>query len=214
MRLINLDHSPYAARVKIQILQKGLPIEMIAPPVKLKTPEFLKAFPLGKVPLLELDNGDYLPESLAIMQYLEELYPEPSCQPSSAIEKANMRVVISYTDTHLGPALLPFFKAMLIPDFSFDQEQQVQLVLQTLERMDRWLAINDSFQREINLGDMTLRPTIWYVQQILPMYTQEKPLESLKNLSLWLKMVDQTPHVATTLNAMEVAFNHFMNPTK
>ncbi|WP_077343025.1 glutathione S-transferase family protein [Pseudocolwellia agarivorans] len=214
MRLINLDHSPYAARVKIQILQKGLPIEMIAPPVKLKTPEFLKAFPLGKVPLLELDNGDYLPESLAIMQYLEELYPEPSCQPSSAIEKANMRVVMSYTDTHLGPALLPFFKAMLIPNFSFDQEQQVQLVIQTLEKMDRWLAINDSFEREINLGDMTLRPTIWYVQKILPQYTQEKPCETLQNLSLWLKMVDQNSHVVTTLNAMEVAFNQFMNPTK
>lgn len=104
MRLINLDHSPYAARVKIQILQKQLPIEFIAPPLELKSEAFLQAYPLGKIPLLELDGGQYLAESIAIMQYLEEVFPQPSCMPAKALERANMRVMMSYTDTHLGPA--------------------------------------------------------------------------------------------------------------
>lgn len=211
MRFINLDHSPYAARVKIQILQKSLPIEIIAPPIQIKTPEFLAEFPLGKIPLLELDCGSCLPESTAIMEYLEEVFPEPSCLPTTALARANMRVMISYTDTHLGPALLPFFKAMLIPDFSFDREQQVKLVIEILEKMDRFMAINDSFDRALHLGDMTLRPTFWYVEKILPKYTQGEPLKNLKNLSKWLLMVDENEHVTTTLYSMNIAFNAFMN---
>jgi len=211
MRLINLDHSPYAARIKIQILQKGLPIEIVTPPATFKTPAFLTDFPLGKIPLLELDNGDYLPESTAIMQYIEEMFPSVPCQPATALEKAHMRVMMSYTDTHLGPALLPFFKAMLLPDFVFDPEQQVELVVQTLTKMDCWIAKNDPLERDLHLGDITLRPTIWYVHKILPKYTSTDPIASLPYLSQWLLMVDKNEHVQTAMRSMEVAFNAFNN---
>ena len=40
-----------------------------------RTPEFLRKNPLGGLPVLELDDGTCLPESLAIMEYFEELHP-------------------------------------------------------------------------------------------------------------------------------------------
>ena len=43
-----------------------------------RTPEFLAKNPLGGLPVLELDDGSHLTESLAIIEYLEELHPEPS----------------------------------------------------------------------------------------------------------------------------------------
>ena len=42
-----------------------------------KSPEHLARNPLGKLPVLELDDGSFLTESLAIIEYLEELHPDP-----------------------------------------------------------------------------------------------------------------------------------------
>ena len=73
MKLYNLDHSPYATRVRMQIHKKGLEIAIEPPPDALGTPEFLARFPMGKIPVLELDDGSQLPDSWVIMDYLEEV---------------------------------------------------------------------------------------------------------------------------------------------
>ena len=57
MKLINLAHSPYAARVRILAYAKGLELELV-PPAGLSTPEFKQFNILGKVPVL--DTGEYL----------------------------------------------------------------------------------------------------------------------------------------------------------
>jgi glutathione S-transferase len=53
--------------------------------------EILARNPMGALPFLELDDGTILTESLAIMEYLEELHPEPAMigrTPSSARRRA------------------------------------------------------------------------------------------------------------------------------
>jgi glutathione S-transferase len=47
--------------------------------------------PLGRVPVLEVDAGVFLSESLAIIEYLEELVPEPSMLGSTPLERARVR---------------------------------------------------------------------------------------------------------------------------
>jgi len=215
VRFINLDHSPYAARVKIQIMHKQAPIDIIAPPLSLKTPEFLAKFPLGKIPLLALDNGDYLPESIAIMEYIEDSYPEVVCRPKNAIGKAKMRVMMAYTDTHLGPALLPFFKALLIPDFEFNKQAQFKILCQTLEKFDRWLYQNNSqndqfYKANIDLGDMTLVPIIWYVNAVVPLFYKGDAFTNLKYLNQWSEWVNRNEAVTTVIEAMDKAFNAFI----
>lgn len=42
-----------------------------------RLPEFLTKNPVGRVPVLELDNGKFLSESLAICRYIEEMHPNP-----------------------------------------------------------------------------------------------------------------------------------------
>jgi len=58
-----------------------------------KQPEFLAKNPAGTLPVLELDDGTCLLESLPIMEYLEELYPEPSLIGRSPLERARIRGV-------------------------------------------------------------------------------------------------------------------------
>jgi len=79
LKLYDLPASPNARRVRIFIAEKGLEIPM--EPVDMaagenKTKEYLAKNSLGRMPLLELDDGTYIAESIAICRYLENIHPE------------------------------------------------------------------------------------------------------------------------------------------
>jgi glutathione S-transferase len=97
MKLLDFNLAPNPKKVRVYLREKGLtlPIE----PVDLmsgqnRTPEFLERVnPLGGLPVLELDDGSHLTESLAIMEYLEELHPEPPMLGTTPLERARVREV-------------------------------------------------------------------------------------------------------------------------
>ena len=60
MDLYSRDRSPFAARVRVSILAKGLPVRIITDP-DVGTPEFGQHNPLRRVPVLVLDDGAALP---------------------------------------------------------------------------------------------------------------------------------------------------------
>ena len=55
--------------------------------------DFLAKNPMGRLPVLQLDDGSHLPESLAIMEYLEELHPEPVMIGTNPLERARVRAL-------------------------------------------------------------------------------------------------------------------------
>ena len=75
MKLYSWDLSPYAARVRMQIYAKGLAdIATEQTPFYL-TQKVYEERPLSRIPSLEID-GDAIPESAVIAEYLEQIYPE------------------------------------------------------------------------------------------------------------------------------------------
>ena len=91
MKLYDLSPSPNARRVRIFIAEKGLEIPIV--PVNMMTGEnqsedYLAKNPLGKMPLLELDDGTCIAESAAICRYLEEMNPNPPLMGRNPLEKA------------------------------------------------------------------------------------------------------------------------------
>jgi glutathione S-transferase len=66
-----------------------------------RAPEFLAKNPLGRVPLLELDGGRTLSESDAIIEYLEELHPEPPLLGRDAWQRALTRQAERVIDRRL-----------------------------------------------------------------------------------------------------------------
>jgi glutathione S-transferase len=86
-------------RVTIYIAEKGLldrglswePVYLDMRAGEGNSPEYLAKNPAGTVPLLELDDGTFLPESRIIVEYLEELYPEPNMIGKTPIERAHVR---------------------------------------------------------------------------------------------------------------------------
>jgi glutathione S-transferase len=94
MKLYSNSVAPYPRRVDIYLAEKG--IELARFEVDLhagahKSPEFLTMNPAGKIPVLELDDGSFLPESAAIIEYLEELYPDPPMIGRNPEERAQTR---------------------------------------------------------------------------------------------------------------------------
>ena len=91
MKLYDLPPSPNARRVRIFIAEKRLEIPIV--PVNMMTGEnqsedYLAKNSLGKMPLLELDDGTCIAESAAICRYLEEMNPNPPLMGRNPLEKA------------------------------------------------------------------------------------------------------------------------------
>jgi glutathione S-transferase len=96
MKLYN-EHNPAPnpRRVRIFLAEKGLVLTLVHVPMRQgahKSPEFLTKNSLGQVPVLELDDGTTLSESIAICRYLEELHPEPALFGKDAWQRAQVEM--------------------------------------------------------------------------------------------------------------------------
>lgn len=96
MKLFGYWRSSATYRVRIALALKNLDYEY--QPVNLlegqqKSEAYLARNPQGLVPALETDDGAVLTQSLAIIAYLEETFPEPSLMPDGAAARANARSI-------------------------------------------------------------------------------------------------------------------------
>ena len=94
MKLYNEDNpAPNPRRVRIFLAEKGLSIPCVHVPLRHgahKSAEFMVKNSLGQVPVLELDDGSTLSESIAICRYLEELHPTPALFGGDAWQRAQV----------------------------------------------------------------------------------------------------------------------------
>jgi glutathione S-transferase len=93
MILYSTNRSPYSAPVRIAVRAKDIDIEIAEPPGGLGSSRFSAINPVGTIPCLVLDDGVVLPESVAIMEFLEEMFPRPPLMPSSPQRRAEIRVL-------------------------------------------------------------------------------------------------------------------------
>ncbi len=99
MKLYFFPVAPNPTKVRLYLAEKaagGGRIELEEVLVNLregeqKRPEHLARNPFGKLPVLELDDGTHLTESLAIIEYLEECHPDPPMIGSDPLERARVR---------------------------------------------------------------------------------------------------------------------------
>ncbi|PVM83994.1 maleylacetoacetate isomerase [Caulobacter radicis] len=83
-------------RVRIALGLKGLPADQVFHHLRRgeqRAPAFLAINPQGLLPALALDDGRVLTQSLAIVEYLDEIHPQPPLLPSDPFAKAQVRAV-------------------------------------------------------------------------------------------------------------------------
>ena len=101
MKLYYCPTAPNPTKVRVYIGEKGLELEQVL--VNLvqggqRSAKHRARSPLAKVPVLELDDGFCLTESLAIIELLEELYPDPPMIGVEPIERAQVRSIERLAD--------------------------------------------------------------------------------------------------------------------
>lgn len=87
--------SPNAQRVQVFMREKGIDCERVAVDIRAAenlSPEFLAKNPVGRVPVLELDDGTFIGETVAISRYLESLNPEPNLFGDDALSMAQVEM--------------------------------------------------------------------------------------------------------------------------
>lgn len=170
MKLIDLPHSPYAARVRMLAYAKGIELECVAPE-GFRTPEFKRFNPLGKLPVL-CAGKRWIPESSVIMDYLEDLHPEPAMRPRDPEERAVSNLFCRFPDTYLQPALRPLFMQFMSKFMGKERDDQaIDDGLADLCAQFKALdALMERYGREnrdqLDLADCVLVPVMHYAEML------------------------------------------------
>jgi len=104
--MITLHGSPisnYYNKVKLALLEKGIPFEEKLVAFRTKDEALLTASPLGKIPYVTTDQGS-LCESQVILEYLEQVCPNPPLVPRDLFAAAKVRELATFLDWHLEMA--------------------------------------------------------------------------------------------------------------
>ena len=108
MKLYSYFRSSAAYRVRIALNLKNLPYEMAAVHLtkdggQQHRPEFHAVNPQERVPALALSSGEVLTQSLAIIEYLDDIAPEPPLLPADALARAKVRAIAQMVACDIHP---------------------------------------------------------------------------------------------------------------
>lgn len=106
MKLYSFPTSSASWRVRTVLHLKGIPFETITvniPEKEQRGAAYLKINPQNRVPSLQLDDGTILTQSLAIIDYLEQIQPTPSIYPANPIMRAKAMAVAIAIASEIQP---------------------------------------------------------------------------------------------------------------
>lgn len=101
IKLLASKFSPYSHRVEMALIEKNIPYEKEIVNLQDKPEQFVKDSPLGKAPLLYVDDK-VLFESIAICEYLDEAFPETPLHSKDVYDKAWHRAWMEFSNSILA----------------------------------------------------------------------------------------------------------------
>ena len=146
MKLYDFGRAPNPRRVRVFLAEKGLsvPTEQVdLGALAQKTPEFTAVNPMQRLPVLVLDDGTVIAESIAICRYFEALRPEPPLFGRGPVEIALVEMWQRRMELHfLGPIsfvfrhLHPAMKEMEVPQVPAWAEANKPRILEFIAILD------------------------------------------------------------------------------
>jgi glutathione S-transferase len=108
-RLFNTDRSPFGRKVRIILVEKGLPFDTALVDWNARSAEFTAVSPLGKVPVLVDEDGTVIFDSTVIVEYLEDTHPVPPMLGVGARERLLHRELDELGDHIADQAVVAFY---------------------------------------------------------------------------------------------------------
>ncbi len=199
MKLFDGGLAPNPRRTRIYLAEKGIEVEIV--PIDMaamghKSEAITSRNPLQKLPVLELDDGTILTESLAICRYFEELYPEPPLFGVDALDKAivemwsrrmefNIISPIAQAFRHLHPAMTEW-EVPQVPEWGEVNKPKAITALKWLddELADREFVAGERY----TIADITAMIAIDFMKP-----ARISMPEDCRNIMRWHKAVRARP---------------------
>ncbi len=198
MILHDLSAGMHPRRVRIFMAEKGISIErreVDAAGGANASPDFLRLNPLGKLPVLELDDGSAIAESLAICRYLEALHPQPPLMGPTPQASAHIEMWTLRMDHELSqPIAMAFMHSSDFYRGRIEQAAEVaswarRRALQTMAWLDGELAERSHIAGE----DYTLADIVAQCACILGKAAGLRIPPEMTHLSRWFTQVAARP---------------------
>ena len=137
--------SNYYNKVKLALIEKGLPFNEAVTKTGRTDEEVLSCSPLGKIPYVVTEHGA-LSESQAILDYLEAAYPKPPLLPADPWQMAKVRELTTYIELHLELVARELYgKAFFGGEISEANAQRIRKRLESNIQAFKRLAKFDPF---------------------------------------------------------------------
>jgi len=198
MKLYN-GMSPNGARVMIFMAEKGIELPTVSIDLMAnegQAPDFLKINALGQVPVLQLDDGRYLTESVAICRYLESLYPDPNLFGKTPEEQAfiemwmrRMELWLFNVAGDVGLHEIEFFKYRVDQNADYAAYSR-RILVERLAWLDAELADGRSF---IAGETFTMADIIGMGLVMVMGFTQIETPSELTNVVRWQQAMASRP---------------------
>ena len=168
--------SSAAYRVRIALNVKGLSAEMV--PIHLqkegglnKKPEYRAVNPQMRVPALRLDSGELLTQSLAIIECLDEVVPEPPLLPRDPVERAKVRALAQLIACDIHPlnnvSPLRYLKNELGQDQAKIDRWYHHWILEGFDAMEAMVRPAPyAFGSAVTLADICLVPQVYNARRL------------------------------------------------
>ena len=202
MKLYTFPSAPNPRRVTIFAAEKSLHLDVVNVDLRggeTKTPAFLAKNSSGKIPVLELDDGTCISETVAICRYLESLAPEPNLFGHDPLEtaliEAHHRHIEFELHSSIGAAWVngPIVAAAgLVEPIEAQRLRGAGLTRKYYERMNDELSTRDYLAGDrFTIADISCLCMMDFAAAMVDL----KPDAALTNLWAWHARVSQRPSV-------------------
>ncbi|GLS33284.1 Glutathione S-transferase [Mesorhizobium albiziae] len=202
MKLFDGGRAPNPRRVRVFLAEKGISVPLV--PVDMgalghRQEPVASRNPLRRLPVLELDDGTVITESVAICRYFEELQPEPPLLGTGALGKAlvemwqrrmelNLMLPVAQAFRHIHPAMKEW-EVPQVPEWGEANKPKAIEFLRVLDKelADREFAAGDAF----SIADITGMIAVDFMKPARIQLPEE-----LANVTRWYAALRARPSAA------------------
>ncbi|MDP3391279.1 MAG: glutathione S-transferase [Methylococcaceae bacterium] len=205
--------SNYYNKIKWAMMEKEIAFleEFVAPG---QTDAVLKRSPLGKIPFIKTADG-YLSESQAILEYLEDSYPEHPLYPSDAFERAKTREFIQHLELNVELiARRIYSQAIFGGTVSSETIDEVKVKLEAgLKGLARLIKLEPyALGSEFSAADIVAWPHLQLVSfASQKIYGTDLVSEHIPGIDAYIKLIESRPYAQQVGNDRNAALTAFFS---